>query len=44
MENLEEQKLIEEIKSLKSNRRANFLKGIALLLGAIVLFYCFSKT
>lgn len=43
MENLEEQKLIEEIKSLKSDRNANFLKGIALLIGAIVLFIAIQR-
>ena len=38
MSKLEEDKLKEEIKGLKVNRYIGFIKGIALLIGAIVLF------
>ena len=38
LESLNEQKISEEIKSLRIDRYASLIKGIALLIGAIVLF------
>lgn len=43
MEQLNKQKLTEEIKSLKTERLVSLIKGIALLIGSIVLFIAIQR-